>query len=154
MNESTTRRNVCCACLENFVGLQKLFRLLEFLLLFRIVLWKIIRSGRVRSWSLNFWIQKKSVNSESDTEIIRREQFLYKLIKFTIYKKQQLKGNIRNNNTLIKMQQPLKRYTQCGNLTLMFAVFVILFSLSSTALTTFGINKPQNQPAAPTQARN
>lgn len=45
------------------------------------------------------------------------------------------------------------RYTQCGNLTLLFAVFVVMFSLSSTALTTFGINKPQNQPAAPTQAR-
>lgn len=52
------------------------------------------------------------------------------------------------------MQKPLTRYTQCGNLTLLFAVFVVLFSLSSTALTTFGINKPQNQPAAPTQARN
>lgn len=37
---------------------------------------------------------------------------------------------------------------------MLFAVFVVMFSLSSTALTTFGINKPQNQPAAPTQARN
>jgi hypothetical protein len=55
---------------------------------------------------------------------------------------------------LFKMQKPLTRYTQCGHLTLLFGVFVVMFSLSSTALTTFGINKPQNQPAAPTQARN
>lgn len=52
------------------------------------------------------------------------------------------------------MQKPLTRYTQCGSLTLLFAVFVVMFSLSSTALTTFGVNKPQNQPAAPTQTRN
>lgn len=52
------------------------------------------------------------------------------------------------------MQKPLRRFTQCGSLTMLFAVFVVMFSLSSTALTTFGINKPQNQPAAPTQARN
>lgn len=51
------------------------------------------------------------------------------------------------------MQKPLTRYSQCGNLTLLFAVFVVLFSLSSSALTTFGVNKPANNPAAPTQAR-
>lgn len=49
------------------------------------------------------------------------------------------------------MQKPLKRFTQCGSLTTLFIVFVITFSLSSTALTTFGINKsPSNvQPATP-----
>jgi len=51
------------------------------------------------------------------------------------------------------MQQPLKRCTKCSSLTTFFTVFVIMFSLSSTALTTFGINKPANNPAAPTQAR-
>lgn len=51
------------------------------------------------------------------------------------------------------MQKPLTRFTQCGSLTMLFASFVVLFSLSSTALTTFGINKPQNQPGAPTPAR-
>lgn len=50
------------------------------------------------------------------------------------------------------MQQPLKRCTKCSSLTTFFTVFVIMFSLSSTALTTFGINKPSNNPAAPTQA--
>jgi len=50
------------------------------------------------------------------------------------------------------MQKPLTRYSHCGNLTLLFASFVVLFSLSSTALTTFGINKPANNPAAPTPA--
>ncbi|CRL03030.1 CLUMA_CG016475, isoform A [Clunio marinus] len=49
------------------------------------------------------------------------------------------------------MHKPLKRFTQCGSLTMLFTVFVVMFSLSSTALTTFGIYKPQNQPAAPTQ---
>ena len=52
------------------------------------------------------------------------------------------------------MQKPLKRFTQCGSLTTLFTVFVIMFSLSSTALTTFGINKPANSnPADPTPAR-
>lgn len=50
------------------------------------------------------------------------------------------------------MQKSLRRFTQCGSLTMFTMVFVVIFSLSSTALTTFGINKPQNQPAAPTQA--
>lgn len=53
------------------------------------------------------------------------------------------------------MQKPLKRFTQCGSLTTLFTVFVIMFSLSSTALTTFGINKSPSsnlQPATP--ARN
>ncbi|XP_023169638.2 uncharacterized protein LOC111598569 [Drosophila hydei] len=44
--------------------------------------------------------------------------------------------------------QPLKRFTQCGSLTMLFGVFIILFGVSSTALTTFG--KTNNQPP-PTQ---
>ncbi|XP_037954929.1 uncharacterized protein LOC119684868 [Teleopsis dalmanni] len=41
--------------------------------------------------------------------------------------------------------QPLKRFTQCGSLTMLFCVFLILFGVSSTALTTFG--KTNNSPA-------
>ncbi|KAM7360716.1 oogenesis-related protein sosie [Cochliomyia hominivorax] len=40
--------------------------------------------------------------------------------------------------------QPLKRFTQCGSLTMLFGVFIILFGVSSTALTTFG--KSSNNP--------
>ncbi|XP_070137895.1 uncharacterized protein sosie isoform X3 [Drosophila bipectinata] len=40
--------------------------------------------------------------------------------------------------------QPLKRFTQCGSLTMLFGIFIILFGVSSTALTTFG--KTNNQP--------
>ncbi|XP_061393146.1 uncharacterized protein LOC133328619 [Musca vetustissima] len=40
--------------------------------------------------------------------------------------------------------QPLKRFTQCGSLTMLFGVFIILFGVSSTALTTFG--KSSNVP--------
>ncbi|XP_075147863.1 oogenesis-related protein sosie [Haematobia irritans] len=43
--------------------------------------------------------------------------------------------------------QPLKRFTQCGSLTMLFGVFIILFGVSSTALTTFG---KSNLPPPPT----
>lgn len=46
--------------------------------------------------------------------------------------------------------EPLKRFTQCGSLTMLFAVFIVLFGVSSTALTTFG-KSPPNPPPAPTQ---
>lgn len=36
----------------------------------------------------------------------------------------------------------LKRFTQCGSLTMLFAVFIVLFGVSSTALTTFGKAPP------------
>ncbi|XP_055699605.1 uncharacterized protein LOC129799603 [Phlebotomus papatasi] len=50
------------------------------------------------------------------------------------------------------MHQPLKRFTQCGSLTMIFAVFIVLFGVSSTALTTFGKPNPnQNIPQPPTQ---
>jgi hypothetical protein len=53
-----------------------------------------------------------------------------------------------------KMQQPLKRYTKCSSLTILFTVFVITFTLSSSALTTFGkASNTNSNPAAPTQAR-
>jgi hypothetical protein len=46
--------------------------------------------------------------------------------------------------------QPLKRFTQCGSLTMLFAVFIVLFGVSSTALTTFGKTNPNlNNPTAP-----
>lgn len=47
--------------------------------------------------------------------------------------------------------QPLKRFTQCGSLTMLFAVFIVLFGVSSTALTTFGKTNPnvQQPPTAP-----
>lgn len=46
---------------------------------------------------------------------------------------------------------PLKRFTQCGSLTMLFSVFIVLFGVSSTALTTFGKTNPnlQNTPAPP-----
>ncbi|XP_067618246.1 uncharacterized protein sosie [Eurosta solidaginis] len=44
--------------------------------------------------------------------------------------------------------QPLKRFTQCGSLTMLFGVFIILFGVSSTALTTFG--KTNSDKPAPT----
>lgn len=43
--------------------------------------------------------------------------------------------------------QPLKRFTQCGSLTMLFAIFIVLFGVSSTALTTFG-KPPSNLPPA------
>lgn len=43
--------------------------------------------------------------------------------------------------------QPLKRFTQCGSLTMLFAIFIVLFGVSSTALTTFG-KPPSNIPPA------
>lgn len=46
--------------------------------------------------------------------------------------------------------QPLKRFTQCGSLTMLFLVFIVLFGVSSTALTTFG-KANQVPAAAPTQ---
>lgn len=97
--------------------------------------------------------QVKSVNSESEKGNRKKKISCINWfnLPFTISNSWK---DANKQKTFITMQQPLKRYTQCGNLTLMFAVFVVLFSLSSTALTTFGINKPQNQPAAPTQARN
>lgn len=52
------------------------------------------------------------------------------------------------------MQRRIQKVTQCGTLTTFFFVFLIVFSLSSSALTTFGVNKPQNNPLPPTQARN
>ncbi|CAO1311386.1 unnamed protein product [Diamesa tonsa] len=48
--------------------------------------------------------------------------------------------------------KPLDKFRQCGPLTMLFAVFIVLFGVSSTALTTFGINKNTNQPGAPTPA--
>ncbi|KAJ6638600.1 hypothetical protein Bhyg_11337 [Pseudolycoriella hygida] len=45
--------------------------------------------------------------------------------------------------------QPLKRFTQCGSLTMLFLVFIVLFGVSSTALTTFGKASPNNIPPAP-----
>lgn len=50
--------------------------------------------------------------------------------------------------------KPLDKFRQCGPLTMLFAIFIVLFGVSSTALTTFGINKNTNQPGAPTPARN
>ncbi|KAG5679069.1 hypothetical protein PVAND_008666 [Polypedilum vanderplanki] len=50
------------------------------------------------------------------------------------------------------MQKPLKQFTKCSSLTTFFIVFVITFSLSSTALTTFGIGKPQSNPPLATTA--
>lgn len=47
------------------------------------------------------------------------------------------------------MHQPLKRFTQCGSLTMLFAVFIILFGVSSTALTTFGKSNSQNVATPP-----
>lgn len=47
--------------------------------------------------------------------------------------------------------EPLKRFTQCGSLTMLFAVFIVLFGVSSTALTTFGKSQP-SQPVSQTQA--
>lgn len=47
--------------------------------------------------------------------------------------------------------QPLKRFTQCGSLTMLFSVFIVLFGVSSTALTTFG-KSPNPPPPPPTQA--
>ncbi|XP_055322123.1 uncharacterized protein LOC129578072 [Sitodiplosis mosellana] len=44
--------------------------------------------------------------------------------------------------------EPLKRFTQCGSLTMLFAVFIVLFGVSSTALTTFG-KSPQSPPPPP-----
>lgn len=45
---------------------------------------------------------------------------------------------------------PLKRFTQCGSLTMLFAVFIVLFGVSSTALTTFGKTNPNlNNPTPP-----
>lgn len=65
-------------------------------------------------------------------------------------------GNLFNNKFYFgKMQhKPLDKFRQCGPLTMLFAVFIVLFGVSSTALTTFGINKNTNQPGAPTPARN
>lgn len=45
--------------------------------------------------------------------------------------------------------EPLKRFTQCGSLTMLFAVFIVLFGVSSTALTTFG-KSPNPPPPPPT----
>lgn len=47
------------------------------------------------------------------------------------------------------MMKPLKRFTQCGSLTMLFAVFIVLFGVSSTALTTFGKTSPNLQQAPP-----
>lgn len=47
------------------------------------------------------------------------------------------------------MYQPLKRFTQCGSLTMLFAVFIVLFGVSSTALTTFGKSNSQNTATPP-----
>lgn len=46
--------------------------------------------------------------------------------------------------------QPLKRFTQCCSLTMLFAVFIVLFGVSSTALTTFGKSSPNTVPVPPT----
>lgn len=46
--------------------------------------------------------------------------------------------------------QPLKRFTQCGSLTMLFVVFIVLFGVSSTALTTFGKASPNTVPVPPT----
>lgn len=46
--------------------------------------------------------------------------------------------------------QPLKRFTQCGSLTMLFVVFIVLFGVSSTALTTFGKSSPNTVPVPPT----
>lgn len=46
--------------------------------------------------------------------------------------------------------QPLKRFTQCGSLTMLFLVFIVLFGVSSTALTTFGKSSPNTVPVPPT----
>lgn len=40
----------------------------------------------------------------------------------------------------------LKRFTQCGSLTMLFGVFIVLFGVSSTALTTFGKAPPPPPP--------
>lgn len=61
------------------------------------------------------------------------------------------KNKFKNDS---KMQKNLTRYSQCGNLTLLFGTFVVMFTLSSTALTTFGVNKPQNNPLPATPTRN
>lgn len=46
--------------------------------------------------------------------------------------------------------EPLKRFTKCGSLTMLFAIFIVLFGVSSTALTTFGKTSPNNaQPSTP-----
>ncbi|XP_055375344.1 uncharacterized protein LOC129608058 [Condylostylus longicornis] len=50
--------------------------------------------------------------------------------------------------------QPLKRFTQCGSLTMLFVVFIVLFGVSSTALTTFGKTNPNlQQPTQPPAAK-
>jgi hypothetical protein len=51
------------------------------------------------------------------------------------------------------MQKSLKRFTNCGSIIMFATVFMVIFSFGGTALTTFGINKPGVQPAAPTIAR-
>lgn len=45
--------------------------------------------------------------------------------------------------------QPLKKFTQCSGLTLLFGVFIILFGVSSTALTTFGKSNIPSSTQAP-----
>ena len=47
--------------------------------------------------------------------------------------------------------QALKRMTNCGSISMLFAILIVLFGVSSSALTTFGKSSSQNnQPAAPT----
>ena len=44
---------------------------------------------------------------------------------------------------------PLKQMTHCGSISALFAVLIVLFGVSSSALTTFGKSNT-NQQAAPT----
>lgn len=47
------------------------------------------------------------------------------------------------------MTQPLKRFTQCGSLTMLFGVFIVLFGINSSALTTFGKSPSKEAPPTP-----
>ncbi|XP_049536973.1 uncharacterized protein LOC125951891 [Anopheles darlingi] len=45
---------------------------------------------------------------------------------------------------------PLKQMTHCGSISALFAVLIVLFGVSSSALTTFGKSNTGNQQAPPT----
>lgn len=98
---------------------------------FGIMFWKISQKGRVGTV-----ISKKNWKVKADCDNI------YSLHSSAV------------SHNILKMQRPLTRYTQCGSLTLLFTVVVLMISQVSTALTTFGVNKPHNASShAPTLPR-
>lgn len=123
------RMNIRVVCLGSLLSSKKERVKHKVQSLFHDLCWRLCVCARVREWE----VKKKC---ESGCEKFFRKS----------------KG--KSLQHFAKMQKKIQKVTQCGTLTTFFFVFIIVFSLSSSALTTFGVNKQQNNPLPATPARN